>query len=84
MGFSLVYAFTLIVFVVAALKSGALIQLLFLLAISVAATLGFAIMKYEEHVLWLSLIVPPALLLTSLALSSIFDRITRNAWHLGS
>lgn len=84
MGFSLVYAFTFIAFVVAALKSGALIQLLFLLAISVTATLGLAMMKYGEHVLWLGLIVPPALLVISLALSSIFDRIARSSWHLGS
>lgn len=84
MGFSLVYAFTLLAFIIGALKSGALVRLLFLLAISVTATLGMALMRYGEHVLWLSLIVPPALLIISLAFSSIFDRIARSAWHLGS
>ncbi len=83
MGFSLVYALTLISFVVVALKAGALIQLLILLAISVIATLGLAMMKFGEHALWLSLIVPPALLVISLALTSIFDRVARRAWHLG-
>lgn len=81
MAWSLVYIFTLIMVMIAALRSGALLRLLVLLAVSVIATLALALMKFDEDFLWAGLIVPPAILLTTFALASVFDRITRRAWH---
>jgi hypothetical protein len=81
MGLSLVYTITLAMFLIAALRSGALLRLLLLLGLSVAATLVLALMKYDENFLWAALIVPPALFVTSVALTSMFDRIARKAWH---
>ncbi|WP_312407952.1 hypothetical protein [Rhizobium sp.] len=84
MAWSLVYILTLVMVLIATLRSGALFRLLILLAVSVIATLALALMKYDEHVLWAGLIVPPAILLTTLAFASAFDRITCRAWHVGS
>lgn len=82
MAWSLVYMLTLVMVLIAALRSGALFRLLILLAVSVISTLALALMKYDEHFLWAGLIVPPAALLTTFAVTSVFDRITRRAWHL--
>lgn len=80
MAWSLVYIFTLVIVMIAALRSGALLRILVLLAVSVIATLVLATMKFDERYLWAGLIVPPAILLATFALASVFDRIARRAW----